>query len=107
MSGGSTTCRPAPGTTASSAGAAGASRSRRGWPPSSAASSPEPGVDLGPGRFRGAAARHDADVSAGNPQDLLVRAPHAGEQGLRLAGRGDVVVEGDDVEEVGAQVGEI
>src|SRR5438067_11787955 len=99
----------APGTTASSVDGAGARRSPLASPSSSAArrARGEPGVDLRPGALGRAAADHDPDVTARYAQHLLVRAADFLDHRRRLAGWSDVVILGDDIEQVCAKVGEV
>src|SRR5213082_3336156 len=78
---------------------------RRGWPLAGSRSLasvgplPDPGLDLGPGALGRAAPGHQADVTSGHTQFLLVRAADLLQQARRLAGRRDVIVLGNDVEQ--------
>jgi hypothetical protein len=67
----------------------------------------EPGVDLRPGPFVGAASRHDSDVSARNAEELFVFAAYLGHNGFRLAGWRDVVPLRDHRQQVGSQPAQI
>src|SRR6185295_9127242 len=75
--------------------------------PRSVGSGLDPGLHLGPGALRGSAPRHHPDVAAGNAQLLLVLASHLVHQPRRLAGRGDVVVLGDHVQEARLELAQV
>ena len=58
----------------------------------------QPAINVRPGSFVRAAARHYADVPTRDSEDFLVAASHLGQNRLGLAWRGNVIALGDDSE---------
>ena len=64
-------------------------------------------IDMGPGKFGGTAARHDADVATGNSQQFLVPTAHLRHDRFRLTGRSNVVTLCNHGQQIGTNIADL